>query len=83
MGGFIFDSSELSTEAAALSNVYAEYAFNLMSGAVNPDDVLPTFLSKLGNIEDTFYPLRFFQNICKLHRTTGIYKQNNRHTSAV
>ena len=47
MGGFIFDSSELSTEAAALSNVYAEYAFNLMSGAVNPDDVLPTFLSKL------------------------------------
>ena len=24
MGGFIFDSSELSTEAAALSNVYAE-----------------------------------------------------------
>ena len=40
-------------------------------------------LSKLGNIEDTFYPLRFFQNICKLHRTTGIYKQNNRHTSAV
>ena len=47
MVGFIFDSSDLSTEAAALSNVYAEYAFNLMSGAVNPDDVLPTFLSKL------------------------------------
>ncbi len=28
-------------------NVYAEYAFNLMSGAVNPDTVLPEFLSKL------------------------------------
>ena len=47
MGGFIFDSSELSTEAAAISNVYAEYAFNLMSGAVNPDEVLPAFLAKL------------------------------------
>ena len=46
-GGFIFDGSELETEQAALANVFAEYAFNLMSGAVNPDDVLPTFLSKL------------------------------------
>ena len=46
-GGFIFDSSELETESAALANVYAEYAFNLMSGAVNPDTVLPEFLSKL------------------------------------
>ena len=47
LGGFVFDSSELSTEIAALSNVFAEYGFNLMSGAVNPDDVLPEFLSKL------------------------------------
>lgn len=46
-GGFIFDSSALDTQAAALANVYAEYAFNLMSGAVNPDEVLPEFLSKL------------------------------------
>ena len=46
-GGFIFDSSVCETEAAALANVWAEYAFNLMSGAVNPDDVLPEFLSKL------------------------------------
>ena len=45
--GFIFDSSVCETEAAALANVWAEYAFNLMSGAVNPDDVLPEFLSKL------------------------------------
>ena len=46
-GGFIFDSSELDTESAALANVYAEYAFNLMSGAVDPEAVLPEFLSKL------------------------------------
>lgn len=44
-GGFIFDSSECDT--AAIANVYAEYAFNLMSGAVNPDEVLPEFLAKL------------------------------------
>lgn len=47
LGGFIFDSSELSTETAAIANVYAEYAFNLMSGAVNPETVLPEFLAKL------------------------------------
>ncbi len=42
MGGFIFDSSEPSTSSCCLSNVYAEYAFNLMCpGAVNPDDVCP------------------------------------------
>lgn len=46
-GGFIFNSGEFSTEAAALANVYAEYGFNLMSGAVDPDTVLPEFLSKL------------------------------------
>ena len=46
-GGFIFDNSPVSTEGAALANVYAEYAFNLMSGAVNPDTVLPEFLSKM------------------------------------
>ena len=46
-GGFIFDASELSHEAAAITNVYAEYAFNLMSGAVNPDEVLPEFLKAL------------------------------------
>lgn len=46
-GGFIFDNSSVSTEGAALANVYAEYAFNLMSGAVNPDTALPEFLSKM------------------------------------
>ena len=46
-GGFIFDASEVETEGAALANVFAEYAFNLMSGAVDPDQVLPEFQAKL------------------------------------
>ena len=46
-GGFIFDSSSLEKEGAAIANVYAQYGFNLMSGAVNPDEVLPEFLAKL------------------------------------
>ena len=46
-GGFIFDSSVCEIQAAAIANVFAEYAFNLMSGAVNPEEVLPEFLSKL------------------------------------
>ena len=44
---FIFDSTPVKQEGAALANVYAQYAFNLMSGAVNPDEVLPEFLSKM------------------------------------
>ncbi len=46
-GGFIFDASEVETEGAALANVFAEYAFNLMSGAVDPDEALPEFQAKL------------------------------------
>ena len=46
-GGFIFDSSVVKTEGAALANVYAEYAFNLMSGAVDPATALPEFLAKM------------------------------------
>ena len=46
-GGYIFDSTNVKNEGAALANVYAEYAFNLMSGATNPDSTLPEFLSKL------------------------------------
>lgn len=46
-GGFIFDSSAYETEMAAISNVYAEYAFNLMAGAVDPATALPEFLTKL------------------------------------
>lgn len=46
-GAFIFDSSELSNEATAIANVYAQYGFQLMAGATDPDTVLPEFLSKL------------------------------------
>ena len=46
-GSFIFDGSELSNEAAALGNVYAKYAFNLMSGATDPATELPDFLDEL------------------------------------
>ena len=47
MGGFVFDASPYEQEAAAIANVYAEYGFNLMCGAVDPATVLPDFLSKL------------------------------------
>ena len=47
MGGFVFDASAYEQEAAAIANVYAEYGFNLMSGAVDPAKALPDFLSKL------------------------------------
>ncbi len=46
-GGFIFDSSALEKEGAAIANVYAQYGFNLMSGAVDPETVLPEYLAKL------------------------------------
>lgn len=46
-GSFIFDNSPVEIQGGALANVYAEYAFNLMSGAVDPDAVLPEFLSKM------------------------------------
>ena len=47
IGGFVFDASAYETQAAAIANVYAEYGFNLMSGAVDPATALPEFLSKL------------------------------------
>ena len=46
-GAFIFDSSVVETEGAAIANVFAEYAFGLCSGATDPDAVLPDFLQKL------------------------------------
>lgn len=46
-GAFIFDYSDMQNEATAIANVYAQYGFQLMAGATNPDDVLPEFISKL------------------------------------
>ena len=45
--GFIFDASVVDNETAAVANVYAEYAFNLCSGAVDVDENLPAFLDAL------------------------------------
>lgn len=47
MGGFVFDSTGLETEVAAIANVSAEYAFQIISGARDPEKALPEFLSKL------------------------------------
>ena len=46
-GAFIFDSSVVETEGAAIANIFAEYAFGLCSGATDPAVVLPEFLQKL------------------------------------
>ena len=46
-GSFIFDNSTMADQGSAIANVYAQYGFNLMSGAVDPAKVLPEFLSKL------------------------------------
>ena len=46
-GAFILDTSDMAAETAALGNVYAKYAFNLMSGATDPATELPKFLDEL------------------------------------
>lgn len=45
--GFTYDSTGVTNELAALSNVKAQYAAALGSGSVNPDEVLPKFLEEL------------------------------------
>ena len=47
LGTFVFDSSVTATDNAAVANVYAKYAMNLMSGAVDPATELPKFLEEL------------------------------------
>ena len=46
-GSFIFDGTEVETEIAALTNVFSQYAVNLMSGAVDPDVELPKMLAEM------------------------------------
>ena len=46
-GAFIFDSTDVETESAAIANVFAEYAFGLCSGATDPAANLAAFLQKL------------------------------------
>ncbi len=45
--GFIPDASSVSTQVAAISNVYDQYFNALTYGDVNPDDVLPQFYAEL------------------------------------
>lgn len=45
--GWAFDSTNVSAEMGALSNVAAEYALALSVGAVDPSEKLPEFLQKL------------------------------------
>ena len=45
--GFIPDSTNVSTQVAAVSNVYDQYYDVLTYGDVNPDEYLPQFLNEL------------------------------------
>jgi len=45
--GFLFDSSEVKTEYAAVSNVITQYKLPLETGSVDPDKQLPDLIAKL------------------------------------
>lgn len=45
--GYTFDPTNVETELAALSNVAGQYALSLSTGTVDPETVLPEFLSAL------------------------------------
>lgn len=45
--GFNFDPSNVESEIAQCASVYEEYAPSLITGSVDPDEVLPQFLEKL------------------------------------
>lgn len=45
--GFTFDSSMVKTEIASVTNVTSQYLPGLDTGSVDPDKILPEFISKL------------------------------------
>ena len=45
--GFTFDSSAVQSEMAQCASVYEEFAPSLITGSVDPAEVLPQFLEKL------------------------------------
>ncbi|MFK4167568.1 ABC transporter substrate-binding protein [Paenibacillus lautus] len=45
--GFLFDATPVKTEYAAVTNVITQYKIPLETGSVDPEDVLPDFISKL------------------------------------
>ncbi|MDO4332143.1 MAG: ABC transporter substrate-binding protein [Eubacteriales bacterium] len=45
--GYVFDSSSVETELAAVANIAQQYAMSLDAGTVDPETALPEFLEKL------------------------------------
>ena len=45
--GFTFDPANVQSEIAQCSSVYDEFGPSLVTGSVDPDEVLPQFLAKL------------------------------------
>ena len=45
--GFLFDSSNCSSEIAALSNIVKQYSGALYSGSGDPDELIPELLEAL------------------------------------
>lgn len=45
--GFLFDASPVKTEYAAVTNVITQYKMPLETGSVDPEQILPEFISKL------------------------------------
>lgn len=45
--GYVFDSSSVATEIAAVESVMSQYVALISSGALNPDEVLPEFIEAL------------------------------------
>lgn len=45
--GFAFDNTNVANEYTALTNVYKEYAFQLMYGFTNPDTGIPVMVAKM------------------------------------
>ena len=45
--GFTYDPEPVKNEVAAVTNVYLQYKVGLESGSVDPDKILPEFISKM------------------------------------
>ena len=45
--GFLYDGSNCKTEVTAVNTVIKQYYISLVTGELNPDDILPTFIEEL------------------------------------
>ena len=52
--GFLYDGSNCKTEITAVNNVISQYYIGLVTGEMNPEDILPVFIEELedAGIED-------------------------------